>query len=997
MANSVRHICFFFFLLTAFAVRAQEYVFTRVSMQEGLLSNNILSIYQDPQGYMWIGTANGLQRYDGYTFRNSLSDNTRRQVDQILEDSKGNMWIRMGKVVGTFDRINFTFSGIELADSIAAAHFVLGRDASHNIYLLQPGGKCFYFNTQQKRFTANTPFSIPDSLGIYGIVDDAATNCFWINTTVGLAVYNKTKRTFHSCFYNGEAHPLLRNKVFSSGIAHFSIDKQRRYWIQQWNTRKNDFDFYCYDERSASFTKDSAGLSTAGNGNYFDVYGFTSFKDNSVVVYGNNCLRVLRNGVFTEVRDSISNTYAIRFNIVNAVLQDREETLWMATDDGLYSTVSNLHNTDHIIVSQQNGKASVNCLLQDEMERTWIGTWGRGVIVLKKERGVDPGVNIYGSLPEDKDLRLVWDMERHTKTGKIWIGCQTGKLVVYDPAKNSAIWMQPKIFQERTVRQLEEDRNGALWFGLQSGKLFRLDHAGNFEEMYSFKGLISKLYEDNKGTLWVAVKGEGLFEMDIQTGKITRTWKTSAYVKDVLQVNDSVYMFAAEELQLLNTVSGKTDSIRQYENIPVGEVYSMQQDDKGMIWVSTTNGIFRFNHSTGNLIRYTQRDGLISVYNNSFILETSLRLKNGNLVFGGNEHLVVFNPADYQVEAVPPDVSISAWQLFDTYLSPQTMNSEHSFRYNQNSFTVEFAALSFRQIEKLIYEYKLEGADNDWTAVKIPRPVHYTLSPGKYRFLVRAKNSLGVYSNNITVVPFAITPPFWKTYWFLAIILAAIGALLYYLHRLRVRRLLQLEKVRSKLARDLHDDMGSTLSTINILSNMAMHQKTLDEFTSKQYLQKINHSATQMMQSMDDIVWSINPANDSAVKMLARMKETAGAILEPQQIEYSFEVNDKVKALSFSTEYRQEIFLVFKEAINNIVKYAQCTEVKIHMTKQEQFLVLGIIDNGKGFEAGANAGSTIRGNGLKNMEKRAAQLKGSVSITSIKDKGTSVTLRVPVA
>jgi signal transduction histidine kinase len=227
-------------------------------------------------------------------------------------------------------------------------------------------------------------------------------------------------------------------------------------------------------------------------------------------------------------------------------------------------------------------------------------------------------------------------------------------------------------------------------------------------------------------------------------------------------------------------------------------------------------------------------------------------------------------------------------------------------------------------------------------------------------------------------------------------IAAVIVILLYYLHRLRLERLLHVEKVRSRLARDLHDDMGSTLSTINILSNIALQQSPLEEKTSKEYMGTINSSTMQMMESMDDIVWSINPVNDPITKVLARMKEVAGANLEPRNIDYEFIADELVRELNLSMEWRREIFLIFKEALNNIIKYSQASKVQFVLSKSGRNFQLAIADNGVGFDLDARTSAT-RGNGLKNMRKRAENIKGNLQVESARGKGTRLTLTVPIA
>ncbi len=215
---------------------------------------------------------------------------------------------------------------------------------------------------------------------------------------------------------------------------------------------------------------------------------------------------------------------------------------------------------------------------------------------------------------------------------------------------------------------------------------------------------------------------------------------------------------------------------------------------------------------------------------------------------------------------------------------------------------------------------------------------------------------------------------------------------LYMAHRFRVNRLLAMEKVRSRIARDLHDDMGSTLSNIKILSEMAILQPDGRDNKKNEYLETISENSSRLMRSMSDIVWSINPMNDSMQKITARMREFAAGVLEPKNIEYNFQVQEEVKDVKLDMEARRDFFLIFKEAINNLVKYARCSNTCIDISLQNATLVLAIQDDGIGFDAA----TMDNGNGLGNMKKRAAALKGSLIITSDKNRGTKVLLEVPV-
>lgn len=263
------------------------------------------------------------------------------------------------------------------------------------------------------------------------------------------------------------------------------------------------------------------------------------------------------------------------------------------------------------------------------------------------------------------------------------------------------------------------------------------------------------------------------------------------------------------------------------------------------------------------------------------------------------------------------------------------------------------------------------------------------LPPGPYRFEVRCENEEG-FSSRITPFAFVIRPVFYQTWWFLALVAIITGAVAYYFIRQRVLRLLAIERVRSRVARDLHDDMGSTLSTINILSSMAKTRLSQDPVKTSEYITKIGENSQRMMEAMDDIVWSIKPMNDSIQKIIARMREFAIGVLEAKDILVRIKVDEQVLNLTLDMETRRDFFLVFKEAINNAAKYAKCQVVDVHITAHRGRLLLSVKDNGIGFDT-----STADGNGLGNMQKRAENMKGRVQIRTKPGAGTEVLLNIP--
>jgi len=210
---------------------------------------------------------------------------------------------------------------------------------------------------------------------------------------------------------------------------------------------------------------------------------------------------------------------------------------------------------------------------------------------------------------------------------------------------------------------------------------------------------------------------------------------------------------------------------------------------------------------------------------------------------------------------------------------------------------------------------------------------------------------------------------------------------------MRVQRLLAVEKLRTRVARDLHDDMGSTLSTINILSAMAKSKMNSDAIKTTEYLAKITDNSQRMMDAMDDIVWSIKPSNDSMQKIVARMREFATNVLEPKDIELEFDIDEQVYDIKLNMEARRDFFLVFKEAVNNAAKYSKADRVWLKVGVSNKVLMLMVKDDGVGFDVAKADG----GNGLGNMQKRADAMNGKVAIESRAGEGTEVVVKVPIA
>jgi two-component sensor histidine kinase len=314
------------------------------------------------------------------------------------------------------------------------------------------------------------------------------------------------------------------------------------------------------------------------------------------------------------------------------------------------------------------------------------------------------------------------------------------------------------------------------------------------------------------------------------------------------------------------------------------------------------------------------------------------------------------------------------------------------YQPNQNDVEVGFAGPAFAPGDALRYQYMLEGADSEWSAPSPQRTVTYAnLSHGSYRFLVRAINSEGAVSERPASIAFVILPPVWLRWWFQLLAAAVAVSTIYWLHHYRVTRLLELERVRTRIATDLHDDIGSSLSQIAILSEVANRHVDPAHPHLAEPLTDIAGISRELVDSMSDIVWAIDPERDHLDDLVHRMRRFASDVLSPRDIRLGFQAPAGEQDLQMGADLRRQIFLIFKETVHNVLRHSGATEVSIDFQVEHGWLYVKVADNGRGFDIVRD----YDGHGLRSMRERAQNVGGGVEIQST-SAGTTVSLQVPV-
>jgi signal transduction histidine kinase/ligand-binding sensor domain-containing protein len=506
-------------------------------------------------------------------------------------------------------------------------------------------------------------------------------------------------------------------------------------------------------------------------------------------------------------------------------------------------------------------------------------------------------------------------------------------------------------------RAIGEDADGAIWIGLDSGVLRFRD--GRFTRYTAADGLppgaIVQIHRAADGRLWLASALGGLIRVD-----------------DI----------AAEPpaFTAYTTADGLSSN----------SIEVMTEDRYGRIYVGTGRGIDQFEPSTGRVRHFTTEDGLAAGW-----IIAAYRDRSGALWFGTHTGLSRFVPRAPEPSA-PPAILVTGVAAGGQPLPISAVGTTRlaigQLDPGGNHLQIEFASPRFRAGDWLRYQYRLEGADADWTPPTMRRSVTYArLSPGTYRFLVRAVNAEGVASPEPAVLEFVVLPPLWLQWWFLSAAGLALAAAALALHRYRLARTLELERVRTGIATDLHDDIGANLTRIAILSEVARRQRG-PQADLDAPLSSIATIARESVASMGDIVWAINPERDTLRDMVGRMRDHAEEVFEFRDIRVHFDVPERTETLRLGANIRRDVYLVFKEAVNNAARHAGCAEVSIRLQSSGPELRLEVTDDGRGFDP---AGSPD-GNGLSNMRRRARRLGGALDVMSAPGAGTRVRLRISV-
>ncbi len=993
----------------------EGYAFLKIGKEDGLglASNVTYTVYQDKQGFIWVGTANGLQRFDGNRFINYGTSKPSKDnlpiadLHQIIPVGKQELLLNFasqGKI-GLFNHASLVYETIPIQSTTpipSKSGMRLQQDSKQNIFLNIHGVGLFRYSQSKKVFLPEHEMVLPKGwVANQNFAENTKTDQVWFAClNKGLAVYDRKNKKVYTSENNPLQIPLLNKKNEWKNITEVYIDQQQRYWIFNWPD-KHIRQVYDYSGKELA---DTAGLNV--NPQYEELRYFFETKSGSLWMYGSNALYSYnqRLNKFNFYKSEFGSSIGIQYEHIHHMTEDRDGNIWIASDNGLYmsSEQSSSGNVVNFIFSETKSGIEITDILELKNGGYWLSTWGTGILTLSKNL-MSYKNELLNNMPshitgESKiQYQQIWSLYQHSN-GKIWLGCQAGKYMVYDTLLKKMQYFEVKEVAGATIRFITEDPKGNIWMSTQRGDIIKYNGKG-FDVVQKIGTIVRKIFFDSEGLLWVTSLNQGLYCFTGDGKNLIHHYTVSdkdnpLFQKggdDIDQLNDSTLVFAAGALNFIHKKTKKVTWLTTEDGLPANSVLRIRKDQKGNCWMITRNGLCRYNPVNGVITPYEKKDGVVIA---NLTTEADYITKDQNVLFAGSNGLLFFSPTSFTNNTVPPDAAFTDFKLSNTYIPVDSLQLLPKVVLNahQNSFSISFSALSFILRDKLTYYYKMVGIDQDWIKADRNNTVNYSyLRPGNYTFQIYCEDNDGNRSKNISSMQIYIRPPFWRTGWFISLLLTIVALIAYTMHRLRLNKLIEVENIRTRVARDLHDDMGSTLSTINILSSMAKARLT-DNIKTGEYLNKISDNSQRMMEAMDDIVWSIKPSNDSMQKIVARMREFATNVCEAKDIELNFLTTDMVNEVKLNMEARRDFFLIFKEAVNNAAKYSKCSIITIELSVHGKKLNLSIIDNGIGFDT-INADN---GNGLGNMRKRSDALNGILIINSGISKGTHIELQIPV-
>lgn len=947
------------------------------------LSGNIITaLLEDKDGVLWIATADGgLSRYDyklppAQQFKqykhqhdkpSSIPTNT---IHAMLEDRQGYLWLGTGgHLILRFDKEAEQFE--EPVKEGTRTALALGLDHQDSLWVGRQGGGLLKLNTRTLEYTsdpryANLYANLPHVV-VTSLFEDKDKAMWYGSWDKILYRYDPDSDT-EVGFPNGTG-PFEFNNDEVTDIAEDAFGRiwlaGKQFGLQMLDKGTNRFTSFRYnpalagtiaDDRVNCIFLDKAGHIWAGTN-----------KGISIARLEQQFIQQFLPGAFDSRNPAVT---------IHDFYRDDRHRLWIGTSNGLYLQDKGSATIEHIPIRYNGESLSVSTFFKDVDGAMYLGT----------------NYSLFRYEPESRSIALL----QHTELDRVMNHLIESRVVsvIRDTIAGHPVLLASPYGHYLAYYDLVDQR----WIS-------RVDTAANIVEQFNLKdNLIRRFYRDGHGRIWLAMAGQGLGLWEKSPQPFVRYFNNNPSDPTSIS-NNNVYDLVEDEkgnlwvttygggLQYFDTRKYTFRHIPSSGNLLEG----IERDNLGRLWMISGGVLHQYTHADSSYLTFDLPD----LENAGGIRGNIFKDSDGLLYVAGPDYFIRFHPADIRPEVTATDILFTDFKIFNISHSHLLFEKEIALRYNQNYFTIEFAAPHPPGSEKFNYRYMMEGVDEDWIEAGTRNTASYpNTGSGHFIFNVQASPDHGRWPVQMASLHISVVPPVWKRWWFLTLMVLVVLGVIMGIQRYRVNELLKRQEIRNRIAQDLHDNVGSTLSSISVYSQVAkIRNEEHNDSQLNELLGKISVTSNDMISDMNDIVWAINPRNDSMEKIVQRMESYARPLLATRNIQLNLNFDQAILQVNMQMEKRKNIYLIFKEAINNAFKYSGCTLVQVDLNLRRKSLEMQIRDDGVGFDIHQEDGSqklTLSGNGLDNIRSRAKEMEGEVHIDSTPGQGTQITLSVNI-
>lgn len=969
MIRTVFFLCLFWFSAKVATAQIVEHW----SLSNELKSNIINSGRQDGEGFVWFATTNGLSRYNGHSFDHfdqSVLDNLCSDNIRAICIHKNELWIGSD---------NHGISVLDLESYAIVRNYTAKDELPSNriMDLLATKDGEIWMATWEGYIGWSK------GQGAVQFLKDSEGNLMKVGSSPKIA---RDQKCLYSVAENGARYKInLKTKAYAligehlKASEHFSV-----------TSLETSGAVFC--SPNGVYPTNEAAIDSEVFAAIKDEEVFYVLKDKGeshwIVQDDRRKLVRIQKGLETDFSARI---FESKNNVhVNDLLEDASQNIWVSTTNGIYKISNESHLFSSILTFRQVAIPeyipSFRGMTQDAAGALYFGGYN-GLFALKKDGSLQ---QLFGNtIPYspyrilEKNLEELWVISEGY--GVLTVHKSTGEVRVHENNLNSNQSVKGLYLQSGILA-----KDGDFWLGSYEGVLRyspkknryykpALYYQGEDIGAYSCRDI----WERKNGTVLLGTL-RGVFVVDSK-GKPIAHYHSKASGKYKIPFDDINVVRESSEGKLIFgsrtkgvvIVSGEqSKSITMDQGLTDNGVASIELDASGRIWIATNHGISCYSPEKDEIRNYFEENG---ISDNEFNHASSFVDKEGTLYFGGVNGINIYNGKAQGARRKKAQLSISKLEYFTganqrTHLySNASVPGEIVLPYDQAFVNFEFFLNDYLRPDQHKYFYYIEGFTKDWEVLDENRLRLTALSSGRYEVRIKAVSSTGIPASNELVIPIVIEGVFYKSWWFLTLLVVLTIGTVVYVSRQRIRRLKALDLMRRKIAADLHDDVGSTLTRIAMQSEILEEEVTNEQ---KRTVKSIATGSREAMANMRNMIWSIDSRNSKVVNLFDKLSEFAGSIFDDADVEYTLEMDDEIQSFHLSPIQKQEVFMVFKEAVNNALKHGDGTAVHINLRSENRKFMLSVKNQASDY----GNEKQIAGSGLANMRERAKKMNADLYV-----------------